>query len=72
MKLIDKDKVVDEIYRLDNFWHASKSLGGQVFIESLLSFIRTLKVIDPYAERIQYDSVESEVLKHLPKHILSI
>jgi hypothetical protein len=61
MKLIDKEKVVAEIYRLDNFWHASKSIGGQAFIESLRSFIKTLKVIDPYAERRQYDSVESGI-----------
>ena len=61
MKLIDKEKVVAEIYRLDNYWHLSKSPAGQAFIERLLSFIRTLKVIDPYAERIQYDSVESGI-----------
>lgn len=44
MKLIDKDAIVAEIERLDNFWHLSKNAGGQAFVERLLSFLDTLEV----------------------------
>lgn len=42
--LIDKDTVLTEIERLDDFYHLSKSTGGQAFIESLRSFLGTLEV----------------------------
>ena len=44
MKLIDKDAVVAEIERLDNYWHLSKNASGQAFVESLFSFFNTLEV----------------------------
>ena len=43
MKLIDKDTLVTEIERLDEFYHHSKDVGGQAFIEDLLSFLDTLE-----------------------------
>lgn len=42
-KLIDKSAVVAKIEELDEFWHLSKSPSGQAFVESLLSFLDTLK-----------------------------
>lgn len=36
---IDKSVVKEEIEKLDNFWHLSKSASGQAFIESLFSFL---------------------------------
>jgi hypothetical protein len=42
MKYIDKDAVVAEVERLDNYWHLSKSASGQAFVESLFSFLDTL------------------------------
>ena len=36
---IDKSVVKEEIEKLDNFWHLSKSASGQAFIESLSSFL---------------------------------
>lgn len=41
---IDKDALVAEIERLDDFYHLSKSNGGEAFIESLRSFLGTLEV----------------------------
>ncbi len=41
---IDKSAVVDEIERLDNYWHLSKSVDGQAFVENLLLFLNTLEV----------------------------
>lgn len=41
---IDKDALVAEIERLDDFYHLSKSNGGEAFIESLRSFLDTLEV----------------------------
>ena len=42
--LIDKNALIAEIERLDEFYHLSKSAGGQAFIESLFSFLNTLEV----------------------------
>lgn len=42
--LIDKDKIVAEIKRLDEFYQLSKGAGGQDFVLSLFSFIDTLEV----------------------------
>lgn len=42
---IDKAKVVEEIERLDEFWHFYKgAAGGQAFVLSLLSFLDTLEM----------------------------
>lgn len=46
MKLIGKDALVEEIERLDEFYHLSKCTGGQAFIECLLSFLNNLEVKD--------------------------
>lgn len=51
--LIDKDKVLSEIGRLDNLWNLSKGMRGQAFIENLRSFINNLEVINPYELRIE-------------------
>ena len=47
-----KDKIIAEIERLDEFWHLSKSAGGQAFIKSLLSFINSLEVKAQKGEKI--------------------
>jgi len=53
---ISKSALVAEIERLDGFYHLSKGLGGQIFIESLLSFLNTLEVKtdeDNYLEKFK-------------------
>lgn len=64
MEYISKSAVVAEINRLDEFYHLSKSAGGQAVVESLHSFIDNLEVVDPYAECIQYDSIKSGIQAH--------
>lgn len=54
---INKAALVAEIERLDEFYHHSKSAGGQAFIESLLSFINTLE-----AKEID---LEKEIQQHI-------
>lgn len=41
---INKSEVIAEIERLDEFYHLSKSIGGQAFIEGLLSSLNVLEV----------------------------
>jgi len=41
---IDKNALVAEIDRLDALYHTSKSLGGDLFVQGLFSFIDTLEV----------------------------
>lgn len=43
-EFISTSAVLAEIDRLDEFYQLSKSDGGQAFIESLCSFINTLKM----------------------------
>lgn len=38
-KLINKDALLAEIERLDEFYHASKNVAGAVFLDGLRSFI---------------------------------
>lgn len=62
-RYIDKDAVVAEIERLDKFYHLSKSIGGQTFIEGLLSFLNTLEVKEINTWHLQknediYDAVK--------------
>ena len=38
-KLINKDALLAEIERLDEFYHASKNVAGAVFLDNLRSFI---------------------------------
>ena len=63
MKYIDKDAVVAEVERLDNYWHLSKSTSGQAFVESLLSFLNTLEIKEANTWHLQekediYDAVK--------------
>lgn len=58
-ELIDKAAVVAEIERLDNYWHLSKSPGGQAFVESLLSFLDTLEV-----KEVDLEEELSNYIKH--------
>ena len=53
---IDKSALVAETNRLDEFYHLSECGGGQVFIESLLSFLDTLEVkgVDLEKELIEW------------------
>lgn len=70
--LIDKDKVVAEIKRLDEFYHLSKDAGDQAFVESILSFINTLEVINPYELCIQHDSIETAIQVHAETYSFNI
>ena len=70
---INKDALVKEIERLDEFYHHSKGAGGQAFIESMLSFIDTLDVkkvdlekeFDNYTKNILACDVQFEPFTHL-------
>jgi len=56
---IDKSALVAEIDRLDALYHLSNSLGGELFIEGLRSFIKTdVKEVDFEKEldRIWFDN----------------
>lgn len=71
MKLIDKDKVVEEIEkRLETISNTSCNndrqfaaiLGGQHFeLKNLVQFLDTLEVKDPYENCIQYDSIKAGI-----------
>ena len=62
---IDKDALVAEIERLDEYYHHSKSAGGQAFIESLLSFINTLEVKEVnLVEELDYDDYMTFFKEH--------
>ena len=50
---IDKDRIVAEIKKLDEFWHLSKSAEGQATVESLLSFLDTLEVKEDSLEKFK-------------------
>ena len=63
---IDKSVVVAEIERLDEFWHLSKSAGGQAFIKSLLSFINTLEVKEVDYERELSKYVSNGIHRFFP------
>ena len=58
-QLIDKFAVIAEIKKLDEFWHLSKSAGGQAFIESLLSFLDSLKTKEGDVEKEVEDWVKT-------------
>lgn len=59
---IDKDALVAEIERLDNFWHLSKDSTGQAVVESLRSFLNTLEVKEVDLEK-ELDSMITPELK---------
>ena len=46
VKYIDKDAVLAEIDRLNEFWHLFKSGTGLAVVESLRSFINDIEVKD--------------------------
>ena len=75
MKLIDKDTLVEKIkQRLHKYekeyeelahyeiWITAKEIEPKIKeLKKLLSFLDTLEVIDPYEQRIQYDSIKGGI-----------
>lgn len=74
MKLIDKDKIVAKTEELDEFWHLSKSAGGQAFIENLLSFLDTLEVKEVANEKTKWSpsKKQMESLKDMLKYNIGV
>ena len=81
MKLIDKDTLVAEIERLDEFYHHSKDVGGQAFIEDLLSFLDTLEtkevdleksISDWLFEGLPNDEEKIDYIKETAKHFFEL
>ena len=69
-KYIDKYALVVEIEKLrKNAWESfqkGNSTEEQYYLRygvilDILSFINTLEVIDPYEQRVQYDSIKSGI-----------
>ena len=75
MKLIDKDALVAEIERIKKEECPTDSYEGRcklLWFEQFLSFLNTLEVIDPYAQCIQYDSIEAGIEAHAEDYSFNI
>lgn len=74
--LINKDALLAEIDRIDEFYHAYKSAGGAAILDTLRSFIKEseLKVEEFERPNIEIkDTVEvSSRLPHIDKELLPI
>lgn len=77
-KYIDKDEVVAEIEKrikkLKNLhFDTVTSYAREIScLERLLSFIDTLKVIDPYEQCVQYDSIKDAIQAHAETYSFNI
>lgn len=74
MKLIGKDTLLAEIYKLKKS-HDNWSFMGKCFhkeYENLLSFIDTLEVKDPYEQCVQYDSIKAGIQAHAETYSFNI
>ena len=75
MKLIDKDALVAEIDRLEKKNNESENVydfGTEHALKSILSFIDTLEVKDPYEQCVQYDSIEAGIQAHAETYSFNI
>lgn len=70
-KRIDRDNEKSASYS-DNSEHDYLCRVKEKVYESLLSFIDTLEVIDPYEQRVQYSSIEDGIKAHAETYSFNI
>ena len=74
-KYINKADVMAELEKLYNLEYndeSNLSCGKKIMLRNILRFLNTLKVIDPYEQCIQYDSIKAGIQAHAETYSFNI